>query len=69
MTVAELIAALSRYNGSMRVTVQGYEGGYNDVSIIDTIPLKLNQNDKWYFGRHEIARSMRDADEEAVILK
>lgn len=55
MTVEELIKKLSTYDNSLRVTVQGYEGGYDDVIDIKEMNLILDWNKEEYLGRHEEA--------------
>ena len=52
MTIAELIEALSQYDPSLPVVVQGYEGGYNDISILETLDIQFNVNKKDYYGAH-----------------
>lgn len=44
------------------VVVSGYEGGFNEVSEVRCVRLKLNQNDKWYYGVHA---GVYSANEEA----
>ena len=61
MTVRELIESLSKIEDQeVRVMVNGYEGGVNDMVIgngIDNTPaivdIALDVNDEWYYGRHE----------------
>lgn len=55
MTVAELIDLLSSYPGDLRVVVDGYEDGFDDLNLelIGAIELALSQNEHWFFGRHE----------------
>jgi hypothetical protein len=36
----------------MRVVVDGYEGGVGGFTI-KKVPIKLNVNEKSYYGRHE----------------
>ncbi len=53
MTIAELIQKLSLCDPSLPVVVKGYEGGYNDVSIIEEVTLQLNANTENWYGAHE----------------
>lgn len=53
MDVKELIQVLQNKNQELRIVVDGYEGGYCDISSIDEISLKLNTNKKWYYGPHD----------------
>ena len=56
MTVSELIDILKTKNGNMRVIVNGYEGGYCDLTPqqIQEIPIALNANDPpSYCGPHD----------------
>ena len=54
MKVRELIEELQRHDPETRVVVNGYEGGYDDVSCVDEIRLNLNANTAWYYGKHEL---------------
>ena len=60
MTVAELIDLLSSYPGDLRVVVDGYEDGFDDLNpeLIGAIELALNQNEHWFLGRHEAVGSL-----------
>jgi len=56
MTVAELIVLLqARPNQEQRVVVQGYEGGYVDLTAesLEEKKLQLFKNSEWYYGPHE----------------
>jgi hypothetical protein len=53
MTIAELIQTLSQYDPHLPVVVKGYEGGFNDVSIIEEITLESNVNTEYWYGAHE----------------
>lgn len=54
-TVQDLIRILSRYPSDLRVVVEGYEDGYDDLdpSDIRRIEIILNKNTYWWSGRHE----------------
>ena len=53
MTVKELIEMLTDKPQDMRVVVRGYEGGVNDITCADEIPVKIDCNSEWYYGKHE----------------
>ena len=57
MTVAELIAQLQQYPAHMPVLVEGYEGGYNDVTpsrlSVQEIQRDVNPEEEWYYGPHD----------------
>ena len=54
MTVAELIALLEQHPPHLRVVVDGYEDGYDDLSpeLISVVELALHANKYWFVGRH-----------------
>ena len=57
MTVAELMAALAGFDPAMRVVVDGYEGGLDDVLRVDVASIRADANldpDQDYYGRHLI---------------
>ncbi len=55
MTVDELIQLLWDYPPNLRVMVQGYEEGYDDMEVDCVVAgdASLNVNSAWYCGRHE----------------
>jgi hypothetical protein len=55
MTIKELVAMLKDFPPDMPVIVNGYEGGYNDVSdvVSKKIVLDYNSPETWYYGSHE----------------
>lgn len=53
MKVRELIEELKRHDPEKPVVVDGYEGGCDDVSLVEEIRLNLNVNTEVYFGKHE----------------
>ena len=59
MTVAELVKLLGEYPADLRVVVDGYEAGFDDVESerIAVRPIRLDANPEWYYGQHG------DADE------
>ncbi len=54
MTIGELIALLESYPSDMRVVVNGYEGGYDDLSPqqIAAERITLNTGVHDWVGRH-----------------
>jgi len=69
MTVKDLIKHLSDQDPSMRVVVQGYEGGYDEVDSTHLVPIVKNKHkqDKWWDGEFsEVV--VDDADEIALML-
>lgn len=55
MTIRELIAHLDQYPPDVRIVVSGYEGGYNDVTILKTVQIKPDARTEWWMGQHEEA--------------
>lgn len=57
MTVKELIELLSTYSEDLRVCVDGYEDGYEDLTPekVQQISIKLNINDGWWNGPHGVS--------------
>ena len=55
MNVGELIQLLNAYPSDLRVMVDGYEEGYDDLEPgdIKAVDVRLNVNTRWYSGRHE----------------
>ena len=52
MNVRELIKLLKQHPAKMRVVVDGYEGGVNDVKNISQKAIQLDRNTAWYYGTH-----------------
>ena len=54
MKVKELIEELQKLDPEKMVVTAGYEGGYQEISGVGEIRLKLNVNvETWYYGDHE----------------
>ena len=55
MNVKELIEKLGEYPQDMRVVVQGYESGYEDISpkLINTQGVKIGCGQNWWDGKHQ----------------
>ena len=54
MTVAELIRILQTHPKDMRVVVDGYEEGYDDLEqdLISVKEIRLDVGNKWWEGHH-----------------
>ena len=71
MTVQDLIRILRTYPADMRVVVNGYEEGFDDVSPggIAVVKVQLNRGTKDWQGRHLEPATQSDevpADEDIV---
>ena len=58
MTIQELIEALSKFNADTPVVVRGYEGGYNDVTIVKAESIQLNVNTQHYSGLTQLSQDL-----------
>jgi hypothetical protein len=68
MKVKELIKQLQLHNPEQMVVVGGYEGGYDEIEEVKEIKLKLNVNEAWYYGKHEIVDHGEDFDCNALYI-
>jgi hypothetical protein len=66
MTIQELIKTLSQYDPNTPVVISGYEGGYNDVSIIEQKTMQPNVNNKHYYGAHDCVKGLIVPDKSMV---
>ena len=57
MNIEELIAQLKAYPPQMRVIVQGYEGGYNDIVSLMDKHIALDVHPEDYYGAHDDAEA------------
>ena len=59
MTVRELIELLAAYPPELRVVVNGYEGGFDDVARerISVNRIELDRGEHWWEGRHAAPRN------------
>lgn len=65
MTIADMIALLQAMpDKSLRIVVNGYEGGYSEVSEARDIELVLNVHSAWYYGPHDRPDQLISEDEE-----
>ena len=57
VTVDELIQLLANYPPDLRVMVQGYEDGFDDLEVGCVVQgaASLDVHSAWYYGRHEEA--------------
>jgi hypothetical protein len=62
MNVSELIQKLSQYDPNLPVVVKGYEGGYNDISILEELQIQFDVNTEDYYGAHGDVRGKLDPD-------
>lgn len=53
MKVKELIEKLQSLDPEHMLVINGYEGGVNEVSEVETIRILTDQNKEWYYGKHE----------------
>ncbi len=67
MTTTELIEELKKYPADMRVVVDGYEDGLDDVVKVEELLLKLNHYPEWYYGEHE--KSVDENGVKTIYLK
>jgi hypothetical protein len=55
MTVGELIAKLQEFDQNTMVVVDGYEGGVDELTTVQTVSIALGYNvEGWYYGDHEV---------------
>lgn len=73
MTVAELVRLLARHPADLRVVVNGYEDGYDDLSPgqVSRIRIALNTGKHQWEGRHGDSDVVAPDGEvvEAVVLR
>ena len=57
MTVQQVIALLATYPPDLRVVVNGYENGFDDVESerVSVTRIELNVGEDWWEGRHAAA--------------
>lgn len=53
MVVSELIEILQKLDPDLRVFVEGYESGFDDIKVSDQFNFQLYLNNEWYYGPHE----------------
>jgi hypothetical protein len=67
MNVKELQELLNKYPPDMRVIVEGYEDGYDDISIVREQAIIPNANEEYYYGAHAEAEDGQEG-EKALLL-
>lgn len=55
MKVSELKDLLGKYPDDMTIVIDGYEGGYNDLTLTKQISILLNVYAEDYMGQHDDA--------------
>ena len=71
MTVSELIETLKAHPGDLRVVVDGYEDGYDDLSPrqISNIRIALNTGTREWIGQHLDPRDVpADAEQRTTVV-
>jgi len=70
MTVKELIEYLSNYDPNLRVCVDGYEGGYDDLipENICAVTVSLNVHEEHYYGPHDAPKENDGAPREECVV-
>lgn len=68
MTVQELIELLAAYPPELRVVVNGYEDGFDDLAQerMSVTPIELDRGEHWWEGRHASPRTEADTDAPVV---
>ena len=72
MTVKELVELLGKYPEDLRVVVNGYEDGYDDLSLerISIIKIQLNTQIHDWEGQHsDFYGSEKDTTDDAKIVE
>ena len=73
MTVDELIQLLEKYPPGLRVVVNGYENGYDDLTPerLSVVRIALNTGKHQWEGQHEDANGLTDEADvvEALVLR
>ena len=69
MQIKELIKKLKTLNQNKRVIINGYEGGYSDITELEELKIALNVNKgEWYFGLHDDARGHTYTETDEAVL-
>ena len=61
MTIEELIRILQTYPQNLRVVVDGYEEGYDDLNagLISVQEIRLDAGEAWWEGQHRDVEDTR----------
>ena len=65
MNIKELITELQKFPEPTRVLIQGYEDGYDTVTDVKQIIVKLGEDKAWYNGKYE---EVNEGEKAVVIL-
>ena len=71
MTVSELIETLKAHAGDLRVVVDGYEEGYDDLAPrqISNVRIALNTGTREWIGQHLDPRDVpADTEQRATVV-
>lgn len=68
MTARELVDILQGFDPDARVVIHGHAGGYEDVTCVDEIPLRLNVNSEGQRGAHEYPEEGQTPDAVALLI-
>lgn len=66
MTIKELKEKLKAYPDNFRVLVDGYEGGFSEISEVKITKVKLNVHTESYYGPHD---DTENADIEVLVIR
>lgn len=66
MTIKELKEKLNSYPDNLRVLVDGYEGGFSEISEVKKTKVRLNVHTESYYGPHD---DTENADTEVLIIR
>ena len=68
LTVDELRARLSRFDGTTMVMIPGPEGGFLALGGVEVTPVVLNVNSDPHFGPHDRPYKKQRPDGSALVL-
>jgi hypothetical protein len=68
MKVQDLKKLLNQYADDTPVVVSGYEGGYNDLSILQVVQITRDVYTADYMGQHEDTDTNAKNVEQALLL-
>ena len=69
MTVKELIEQLQTLDPDLQVFINGYEGGFNNVTPVagNVVDMVLDYHRDWFYGKHELAEQITDVAEYKIV--
>jgi hypothetical protein len=53
MTASELIDQLKQYPADLKIVVEGYENGFDDLETIKNVSLVLHPDKKYWDGKYD----------------